>query len=327
MQALFEHSEEGDVDGLGHISRAGRPVSPAAASSRSRTWAGTPSGFVQRRLAAGRAGWPTARPSISSTAIIACRPIPALGAGRVRLRRPVHRRHRPRPGLRAPNSTRKRARRRGLQIYRNFARWRRPEQSRPLSILCFASGAEFASLLRQSWITPRRSSWTARNTPCRCMVGTEGEKAVDIAQAARRHGLHLLRPGLRQHGLVRERDHLPGRRQGHPAHRGYPIEQLAQHSDFIETAYLIIYGELPNAARGKEFGLLLRAARGHRDPDAADIRGLSEGRPADGDALVDLRLAGRVLSRSWRRTISRRTWRRSTWRRRWRSRRSARSAR
>ena len=29
-------------------------------------------------------------------------------------------------------------------------------------------------------------------------------------------------------------------------HRGYPIEQLAEQSSFLETAYLIIYGELPS---------------------------------------------------------------------------------
>src|SRR4030095_14351828 len=31
-------------------------------------------------------------------------------------------------------------------------------------------------------------------------------------------------------------------------YRGYPIEQLAEHSDFLETAYLILFGELPTAA-------------------------------------------------------------------------------
>lgn len=29
-------------------------------------------------------------------------------------------------------------------------------------------------------------------------------------------------------------------------HRGYPIEQLAEKSDFLETAYLLIYGDLPS---------------------------------------------------------------------------------
>ena len=36
-------------------------------------------------------------------------------------------------------------------------------------------------------------------------------------------------------------------------HRGYPIEQLAEHSDYLETCYLLLYGELPNAAEKNEF--------------------------------------------------------------------------
>ncbi|WP_422410733.1 MULTISPECIES: citrate synthase [unclassified Endozoicomonas] len=36
-------------------------------------------------------------------------------------------------------------------------------------------------------------------------------------------------------------------------HRGYPIEQLAEHSDYLETCYLLIYGELPNSKEKKHF--------------------------------------------------------------------------
>jgi citrate synthase len=36
-------------------------------------------------------------------------------------------------------------------------------------------------------------------------------------------------------------------------HRGYPIEQLAEHSDYLETCYLLLNGELPSAAEKKEF--------------------------------------------------------------------------
>ena len=36
-------------------------------------------------------------------------------------------------------------------------------------------------------------------------------------------------------------------------YRGYPIEQLAEHCDFLEVAYLILYGELPNLAQKTEF--------------------------------------------------------------------------
>ena len=34
-------------------------------------------------------------------------------------------------------------------------------------------------------------------------------------------------------------------------YRGYPIEQLAEHSDFLETAYLILFGELPTATQSR----------------------------------------------------------------------------
>jgi len=36
-------------------------------------------------------------------------------------------------------------------------------------------------------------------------------------------------------------------------YRGYPIEQLAEHSDFLETAYLILFGELPTNAQHEEW--------------------------------------------------------------------------
>src|SRR5215204_2985095 len=35
-------------------------------------------------------------------------------------------------------------------------------------------------------------------------------------------------------------------------YRGYPIEQLAEHSTYLETAYLILFGELPNDAQLKD---------------------------------------------------------------------------
>ena len=37
--------------------------------------------------------------------------------------------------------------------------------------------------------------------------------------------------------------------KGFLMHRGYPIEQLAEKSDFLETAYLLIYGELPSKSQ------------------------------------------------------------------------------
>ena len=39
--------------------------------------------------------------------------------------------------------------------------------------------------------------------------------------------------------------------KGFLMHRGYPIEQLAERSNFLETAYLLIYGELPSPQQKK----------------------------------------------------------------------------
>ena len=36
-------------------------------------------------------------------------------------------------------------------------------------------------------------------------------------------------------------------------YRGYPIEELAEHGDFLETCYLLLYGELPTAAQKENF--------------------------------------------------------------------------
>ena len=41
-------------------------------------------------------------------------------------------------------------------------------------------------------------------------------------------------------------------------HRGYPIEQLAEESDFLETCYLLLYGELPNKQEKEAFNSTVR---------------------------------------------------------------------
>ncbi len=62
-------------------------------------------------------------------------------------------------------------------------------------------------------------------------------------------GLATYDPAFMNTAVVQEQDHLHRRRQGHPRYRGYPIEQLAEKSTYLETAYLIVNGELPDARR------------------------------------------------------------------------------
>src|SRR5882724_322598 len=94
--------------------------------------------------------------------------------------------------------------------------------------------------------------------PLPIITGTEGEKAIDTRTLRATSG-HIAFDQV--YGNTGSCDssitYLDGE-NGVLRHRGYPIEQLAQNSDYVETAYLVIYGELPTATQRKEFGLLLR---------------------------------------------------------------------
>jgi citrate synthase len=75
--------------------------------------------------------------------------------------------------------------------------------------------------------------------------GTEGDSAVDITALRAETGLITLDPGYGNTGACSsEITYLDGE-NGILRYRGYPIEQLAEHSTFLEVAYLLIWGELP----------------------------------------------------------------------------------
>src|SRR5208283_4150261 len=97
-----------------------------------------------------------------------------------------------------------------------------------------------------------------KELPLPVLVGTEGELAVDTRKLRADTGYICYDQGYGNTGSCESAITYLDGENGILRHRGYPIEQLARFSEFVETAYLIIYGELPNAARRKEFGLLLR---------------------------------------------------------------------
>src|SRR5581483_8841383 len=86
----------------------------------------------------------------------------------------------------------------------------------------------------------------------------EGEKAIDTRTLRASTGYISYDQGYGNTGSCESMITYLDGDNGVLRHRGYPIEQLARYSDFVETAYLVIYGELPTAAQRKEFGLLLR---------------------------------------------------------------------
>ena len=85
------------------------------------------------------------------------------------------------------------------------------------------------------------------------VTGTEQEQAVDITQLRGASGLITLDDGYGNTGSCESRITFIDGEQGILRYRGYPIEELAELSDFVETAYLIIFGELPTAAQLADF--------------------------------------------------------------------------
>jgi citrate synthase len=77
------------------------------------------------------------------------------------------------------------------------------------------------------------------------VVGTEGEKAVDITKLRGQSGYITLDSGYKNTGATESAITFLDGEKGILRYRGYPIEQLAEKSTFLEVAYLLIYGELP----------------------------------------------------------------------------------
>jgi citrate synthase len=94
--------------------------------------------------------------------------------------------------------------------------------------------------------------------PLAVLVGTEGEKAIDTRKLRADTGFICYDQGYGNTGSCESAITFLDGENGILRHRGVPIEDLAHESDFVETAYLVIYGDLPNQAKRKEFGLRLR---------------------------------------------------------------------
>jgi citrate synthase len=77
------------------------------------------------------------------------------------------------------------------------------------------------------------------------VVGSENEKAIDITKLRDQTEYITLDSGFKNSGATKSAITFLDGEQGVLRYRGYPIEQLAAKSSFIEVAYLLIYGSLP----------------------------------------------------------------------------------
>lgn len=85
------------------------------------------------------------------------------------------------------------------------------------------------------------------------VTGTEGEKAVDISSLRSTTGYITLDEGYGNTGSCISKITFIDGDKGILRYRGIPIEELAEKSSFIESAYLIIYGHLPNRDELRHF--------------------------------------------------------------------------
>jgi len=82
---------------------------------------------------------------------------------------------------------------------------------------------------------------------------TEGAPGIDTGQLLKETGHVAVDPGFVNTAACTSHITFIDGDAGILRYRGYPIEELAERSSFLETSYLLIYGELPTAAALAEF--------------------------------------------------------------------------
>jgi len=87
--------------------------------------------------------------------------------------------------------------------------------------------------------------------------GTIGPDVVDITRLYRDTGCFTYDPGFTSTANCVSRITYIDGDAGTLLYRGYPIEELSEHSNFVEVCYLLLHGELPNQAQFDEFELTI----------------------------------------------------------------------
>src|SRR6202142_4495893 len=83
--------------------------------------------------------------------------------------------------------------------------------------------------------------------------GTIGPEVIDISKLYSEGGIFTYDPGFTSTGSCESKITYIDGDEGVLLYRGYPIDDLAEHGDFLETCYLLLYGELPTAAQKENF--------------------------------------------------------------------------
>jgi len=88
--------------------------------------------------------------------------------------------------------------------------------------------------------------------------GTVGPAVVEIGSLYKEQGVFTYDPGYGATGSCESDITYIDGEQGILMYRGYPVEQLAAHSNFIEVSYLLLHGDLPTTAQLEDFDHTIR---------------------------------------------------------------------
>lgn len=108
------------------------------------------------------------------------------------------------------------------------------------------------------------------------IVGTENEKGIDISALRSKTGLVTLDLGYKNTGSTLSKITFLDGEEGILKYRGYPIEVLAEKSNFLEVAYLLINGELPTKSEFEKFNTDIK----HHTLVHEDIKSILDGFPS-----------------------------------------------
>ena len=104
----------------------------------------------------------------------------------------------------------------------------------------------------------RLISPSGKETELPVRAGTVGPDVVDIGSLYKEQGVFTYDPGFVATGSCESDITFIDGEKGVLMYRGYPVEQLAKNSTFIEVAYLLLHGELPTASELEEFDNTIR---------------------------------------------------------------------
>ena len=124
------------------------------------------------------------------------------------------------------------------------------------------------------------------------LVGTEGECAIDITSLRQQSGCITLDEGYRNTGSCKSAITFIDGEKGILRYRGIPIEQIAEHSTFIEAAWLLMHGELPTMSQLQHFRHLLQ----EHEMIHEGLRNAYDGFPATGHPMAILSAMINALS-------------------------------